>query len=80
MNAPTETLTPADIAAALGLNVKTARKLFSDKGGPLYRLPHTGNRVLTTQAALTGYLEPPPTGNLTGPLGLVPALRAGVGS
>ncbi len=64
-------LTIAEVREHLGVDHRTARRLYSDQGGPLYRLPGTGARVLTTQAELDAYLTRPADTDLSGPIGIV---------
>lgn len=43
----------------LRMSRPVVRRLFSDHGGPLYRIPGTGRSVRTTRASLDRYLTDP---------------------
>lgn len=50
-------LTLTDLVAELPMSEKSVRLLFSDKGGPIYRLPTNNGRVLTTRRFVDVWLE-----------------------
>ncbi|MEM9465260.1 MAG: hypothetical protein AAGA90_07790 [Actinomycetota bacterium] len=59
MTAGNEILDFRQVVLEVGMARNTVRRLFSDKGGPIYRLPGTGTRIKTTRAQLDAYKAGP---------------------